>query len=190
MRADEASAAIRARVFGLVAALLVAIAAPNAAHAQSRSLEYAVKANYLVRFAAFVQWPPAAFATATTPVAICVLGPDPFGEALDRAASGQVINGRSIVVRRLARHDRRSGCHILYLGRSDGVDVVEALANVDGEAVLTVTDSARGAERGVVHFAVADNRVRFYIDERAAGRAGLAISSRLLSLALSVTGRS
>jgi hypothetical protein len=53
--------------------------------------------------------------------------------------------------------------------------------------VLVVTDSANGADRGQIHFAIDQNRVRFHVDDAAAKKAGLTISSRLLSLALSVT---
>lgn len=49
--------------------------------------------------------------------------------------------------------------------------------------MLTVTDQAEGAG-GIVNFVLRENRVRFTIDPRAAAENGLAISSKLLSLAL------
>src|SRR5690606_14967017 len=112
------------------------------------TLEYAVKANYLVRFGAFVDWPQRAFDAAADPVVICVVGQDPFGPLLDRAADGQSVNGRPVRVRRLERIGARSGCHIAYLGRTPGQSVDQAVSAVDGEPVLTVTDSMRGSERG------------------------------------------
>jgi hypothetical protein len=61
---------------------------------------------------------------------------------------------------------------------------------VEGTSVLTVTDAARTPNaRGIIHFVVQNDRVRFHIDERAAARNGLSISSKLLSLALSVRHR-
>jgi hypothetical protein len=41
----------------------------------------------------------------------------------------------------------------------------------------------------MIHFVVAQGRVRFHIDEAAAVRSGLTINSRLLALALSVRQR-
>ena len=41
----------------------------------------------------------------------------------------------------------------------------------------------------MIHFVVSDGRVRFHIDQGAAGRGKLVLSSRLLNLALSVRGR-
>ena len=150
--------------------------------AQTR-LEYSVKANYLVRFAAFVEWPSRAFATRQSPVVICVVGRDPFGNALDRAARAQTAYGRSLVVRRPDTADSVAGCHILYVGRGGGDLVPDS-----PRPVLLVTDSGVSAERGMIHFVIDDERVRFHIDLQSASRGGLSISSRLLNLALSVRG--
>jgi len=170
---------------GVLIALLCS--APLAASALSaprpQSLEYSVKANYLVRFAAFVEWPRRSFASARSPVIICIAGRDPFAGALDRAARAQTAHGRSLAVRRPHTAAEAAGCHILYVGRG-GDDVAADAAN----AVLRVTDSSVSAERGMIHFVIDDERVRFHIDLQAASRSGLSISSRLLNLALSVRG--
>jgi hypothetical protein len=52
--------------------------------------------------------------------------------------------------------------------------------------VLTVTDAASSGERGIIHFTVTGGRVRFFIDQAAASRRGMQISSRLLALAVGV----
>jgi len=171
-----------------LACATVTFAAPPVPVAAA-SLEYPVKANYLVKFAAFVDWPSDAFASASSPITVCVLGEDPFGPDLDRAAAAEVVGGRHLLVRRLSRIDSRSGCQLVYLGKSRTESVSEALAALAGAPVLTVTDEARGGDRGVIHFAITGNRVRFHIDDQSAARAHLSISSRLLSLALSVRPR-
>ena len=170
----------------LAAACVLPTAAPAAA--QTRDLEYPVKATYLYNFGPFVEWPARAFEGGR--VNLCVVGADPFGAVLDRAIAGQQIAGRPVTVRRLERVGPGSGCHILYVSGSAKQSTAEALRAVQGTSVLTVTDSARsGDTRGIIHFVVQNNRVRFHIDERAAARNGLGISSKLLSLAISVRGR-
>lgn len=151
--------------------------------AAASSLEFSVKANYLVRFAAFVEWPPRAFANAQAPVVICVAGRDPFGAALDRASRGQTAYGRPLAVRRAVSREAVSGCHILYVGVGAETLATEATGQPD---LLTVTDAATTPARGTIHFVISDARVRFHIDQQAATRSGLAIRSRLLNLALSV----
>lgn len=147
------------------------------------SLEYSVKANYLVRFAAFVEWPEASFADSRSPVVICVAGRDPFDGALERAARAQTAHGRALAVRRPRTAEAASGCHILYVGRGGG-----SLVPAGSRAILLVTDGAVSSDRGMIHFVVSDDRVRFHIDLQAASRGRLSISSRLLNLALSVRG--
>ncbi|HVK81617.1 MAG TPA: YfiR family protein [Verrucomicrobiae bacterium] len=55
--------------------------------------------------------------------------------------------------------------------------------------VLTITDSASGEERGIIHFTFVDNRVRFYVDDASAAASGLNIDPRLLNVALGVRRR-
>lgn len=164
-----------------VAGVLLVLAMP--ATAQTR-LEYSVKANYLVRFAAFVEWQPQAFASAQSPVVICTTGRDPFSGGLETASRGQTAHGRSLVVRRPAAGSL-TGCHILYVGQGS-TEAVTASAGRPG--LLVVTDNAAGPNRGAVHFVVHEGRVRFHIDQSAATRSGLRVNSRLLNLALTVRG--
>lgn len=168
----------------LVLLLALSFGAPTETFGRVRlqsSLEYPVKANYLVRFAAFAQWPEKAFASREAPLVICVLGRDPMGAALDQAARGQTANGRAVAIRRPAG-STLTGCHIAYLGRGAVLPAVQA------EGVLLVTDDAVSARRGAIHFVVVRDRVRFHIDQRVARRAGVELNSRLLSLALTVRG--
>jgi len=166
-----------------LAVLLHAAAAPPAL-AQT-PLEVAVKATDLYKFAAFVDWPPSAFAGPAEPAVVCVAGDDPFGAILDQAVRGQRIGARPIVVMRLDRVERGAPCTILFAAPSRRQPPAEALDRVRGQPVLTVTDDADDpAARGMIDFVLRDGRVRFRIDPRAAERSGLSISSKLLGLAL------
>jgi hypothetical protein len=166
--------------------LMASTAAPSLA-GDAASIEYAVKATYLYKLAPFVEWPAQAFPAPASPLTLCVQGEDPFGAVLDRAVAGQRLGAHPIVVRRLEAVDAGSGCQILYAGGGRRQSAADALRAVHGSAVLTVTDGARGTgARGIIHFVLKDNRVRFDIDGEAASENGLTISSKLLSLALSV----
>ncbi|HEY0051838.1 MAG TPA: YfiR family protein [Caulobacteraceae bacterium] len=179
------------RIAGALPAGLAVIAAVclGAGGAAAQSLEYPVKANYLVRFAAFVTWPPSAFRSPSAPITICVVGQDPFGRALDTAAAGQRVGEHPIVVRRMPRVGRDSGCHIAYLGRNAAQASSAVLTSLNAAPVLTVTDDAVSGDRGVIHFVLAGNRVRFHADQRSAESGGMRVDARLLSLALTVAAR-
>lgn len=155
------------------------------ARAQGGPVALAVKATYLYKFLPFITWPdPAQRFT------LCVVGDDPFGAVLDKALSGQTQNGLPIGLRRMAALRPDSGCQVVFAAGSAAEPVAAILAGLRGKPVLSVTDGARDpASRGIVNFVVAENRVRFEIDERLAQEAGLGISSKLLGLAVMVRAR-
>lgn len=169
-----------------LAVTLPAALGPAATRAQTPSVEHAVKAAYLYKFAPFVSWPPGAMGGPSSPLNVCVMGPDSFGPALVQAARNERMGERSFQPRRLVRVTRGE-CHILYMvGRP--TEVREALAAVRGSPVLTVTDNAGPGPKGVINFVLRDSRVRFEIDLKAAAENGLGISSKLSALAVTTSG--
>lgn len=160
-------------------AIAAALLAPVAARAQVS--DTAVKAAFIPKFARYVTWPQSA--RASGPMAICIIGDDPFGDLINRAASGQQVDGRGFVVKRLASATGASDCAIAVV---DGDRTGETLAALGRQPILTVTDSRNSSQRGIIHFAVVDGRVRFFIDDAQARARGLTISSRLLALAIGV----
>ncbi len=169
-------------------ALLSASLIAGAGAAQPGSLEYAVKANYLYKFAPFVDWPARTFEAANSPFVVCVAGQDPFGETLDLAVRGQTVAGRPVEVRRLQSVSANSGCQVLYIGRLHGQTPADALALVRGAPVLTVTDQNQGSSGGAVEFVLRDGRVRFALDAARAQAGGLTLSSKLQALAVPLKG--
>jgi hypothetical protein len=147
------------------------------------SLEYAVKAAYLIKFVPFIEWPEGVFASATAPITLCILGNDPFGATLDKAAANGA-GGRPIAIRRIAAVEAAAGCQIIY----SGDPLAEPLGTLRDKPVVTVTESGITAG-GVISFVVLDNHVRFDIDDAAAAQGGVRISSKLLELAHVVNRR-
>lgn len=164
----------------------VGLYSASAVAADSTSLEYAVKAAYLYKFGLYVEWPPTAFASPGSALNLCIVGEDPFGATLDEAVKNQVINGRSIVIRRMKTDAQESGCHIMYLGAGDILRTAQNPQAMRSKGVLTVSDMPG---IGIINFVIKDNRVRFDIDEEAAAQSGIGISSKLLDLALTVKPR-
>ena len=170
--------------------IFAAFAFPANAGADELPLETAIKATYLYKFAPFVDWPPTAFATPSSPFQLCILGDDPFGGALEEAVAGQRIGARAIAVLRFKNPRAATGFHILYIGDASARTAVSALDALHGAPVLTVTDLSAGAPtHGVINFIIESNHVRFDIDDAAAARNGLVISSKLLQLAHAVKPR-
>ena len=185
----RAPAAIISRTILLAVAAALLITPAAKAATDDGALEHKVKASYLYKFGEFVHWPPSAFPSPESPVNLCISGNDPFGDILDQAVAGQHITGRPIAIHRLAVVERNSDCHILYIGGSERQSVAEALDTVRGTNMLTVTENADGNAGEIVNFIAQDGHVRFDIDDEAAERNGLTISSKLLQLASSFRRR-
>jgi hypothetical protein len=164
----------------------VAVALLAAVPASAQVSDVAVKAAFIPKFARYVTWPPSAPERTNGQVAICIIGDDPFGDMLIQATAGQQVDGRPFVVKRLSSADGASGCAIAFI---DGARTGQMLAALARQPILTVTDARSGSDRGVIHFAIIDGRVRFFIDNAQAQARGLTISSRLLALAIGVNQR-
>jgi len=170
------------RRMGLLTLLLaLLLAVPAAAQAQTAE-EYDVKAAFLYNFAKFVDWPPAAFPDPNN-LKICVLGDDPFGGSLQTVA-GEQVGSHKLQVVRTDSLSRPAGCQILFISRSERDRIKEILAAVKGSPVLTVGDTQKFADDGVIiNFVLEGSKVRFEINTESADRAGIRISSKLLQLA-------
>ena len=165
--------------------LAAAISLFCAHRAIAASPDDVAKADYLYKFVPFIVWPESAFSAADSPIAICIIGKDPFGPDMDREAEKERIGGRPVVVRHIPLALANSGCHVAYVGGSTEQSVSQALEVLRAQPVLTVSDAATNATgRGIINFVTENGRVRFEIDERAAEQSHLSVSSKLLELAL------
>ena len=146
--------------------------------AQDVPLEYRVKAAYLFNFTKFVEWPEDAIAAAA-PLIICVAAPNPFGAALAEMVVGEQALGHALAVRTV---QQAAGCHVLFV--PEPVNAEPLLRDARAHPVLTVGESPDFLRLGgVISFVVEDGKVRFEINQEAAQRSRLRISSRLLRLA-------
>lgn len=168
---------------GLLALAFVSAGVVGAV-AQDVPLEYRVKAAYLFNFTKFVDWPSEAFASGS-PFTICVAEVSPFGSALATTLAGETVVGRMLAFRVVGND--ASSCHILFVPR--GVSPTPYVRSIRTEPVLTVGESPNFLKQGgMINFVLEDGRVRFEINQEAAARSQLKISSRLLRLAR-VTGQ-
>jgi hypothetical protein len=146
--------------------------------------EYQVKAAFLFNFAKFVEWPAQAFKSADSPVEICVLGPNPFGFSLANAVEGKAVGSRKFVVLEVRDAQQASECQIVFVSAAAWIRSRAVLGDIKKCCVLTVGETEEFiAGGGMINLRLENARVRVEINPDAAARAGLRISSKLLSLA-------
>lgn len=153
------------------------------------SKEYQLKAAFLYNFAKFVEWPARTFATPETPLVIGVFRSNPFGGELEKAVKGRKINGHPIVVTLVPSAAAAKQTQILFVEASQDGKLAELKGALQGAPVLTVGESGSFAKQGgMITFTQQNNSLRFSIDNGAAQKAGMKISSQLQKLALKSGG--
>ena len=150
--------------------------------ADEAPLEYQVKAAFLLNFTRFIEWPPGAFAGAAGPFAICILGTDPFGKALDDIVEGEAVGAHKLTVRRISEAPAPKTCQMLFIGPGEK-EVSRTLETLEPGVLTVGEEDGFARDGGVIEFVLDQRRVRFDINVPAAVRAGLKLSSRLLSVA-------
>jgi hypothetical protein len=174
---------LRAFAFAIVFACIVTAAPRVLAQRAGSVSEYAVKAAFVCKFAAYVEWPPAAFDKPDSPIVIGVLANAAVADEVARAAEGQVVEGRPLAVRRLAAGDPLQGLHVLYVARSHAARSADTMAAVRGKPVLTVTEVENGEASGIINFVIDASKVRFDVAPHLADTSDLRVSARMLGVA-------
>ncbi|BDC50532.1 hypothetical protein F183_A28480 [Bryobacterales bacterium F-183] len=170
--------------FMRILCLLLAIHRPALTGPEMVAEEYQVKGAFLLNFAKFVAWPANAFKTPDDPIVICILGQNPFGPALERAAQSAIAGKRSIQIHTIQTFQQAGSCQIVFASSAERKRVRGLFDALHGEAVLSVGESEGFlAAGGMIAFKLEGEKVRIEINQQAAERAGLRISAKLLSLA-------
>lgn len=178
----------RPRWLARLTAIVLFAGEPAPAYADSRAwieppTELKVTAAFLLNFAGFVEWPPAAFASPADPIVIGIYGTDPFREFIDQLLENEMVCGRPLVVRRFPPGSTPVGCHILFIDETEARNVGPLLERVRRQSILTVSNlSGFTKQGGMIQLITERGRIRFQINQPAAQAAGLTLSSRLLRL--------
>jgi YfiR/HmsC-like len=146
----------------------------------------AVKAAFLHRFAAYVQWPTASV-NPDAPFMIAVLDDVTVVGHLERLLPGLTIHDRRAQVLSISNIDEARDAQILYIGGAHA-GRAQALTNaLKGQPILVVTSHDTGlADGAAINFVQVGRNVRFEVSLPAARANALQINSGLLSVAVRV----
>jgi YfiR/HmsC-like len=166
-----------------VRALMWAALLGVAPHTLAQDLsEYRLKAAFLYNFAVFTEWPAEVGSTLT----LCVHGPNPFGKDIE-GLHGKAVGARRIAVQLDIGADALDQCEILFITAGAITSLPRVLEKLRQKPVLTVADSPGAARQGVaLNMGLAQNKITFEANLKAAQAAKLNLSSKLLRLAVEV----
>ncbi|MES2625663.1 MAG: YfiR family protein, partial [Pseudomonadota bacterium] len=106
--------------FLLSKALLVlfAICSVTRVIAQTDVLESQVKAAFLYKFPAYVEWSSSSFADAASPLVFGILEADAIADELSLLAGDALLINRKVVIKKLRAGDSIDGLNVLFVGQS------------------------------------------------------------------------
>jgi hypothetical protein len=172
----------------LIFAIMILLMARGTILAQTGGAEdYNVEAAFLGNFGKFVEWPQNVFASPDAPIVIGVYGENPFHDSLDDIIHDRTINGHQVIAQSVSINTLQN-CQVLFICPSERKSLPDIIRKLNGACVLTVTENIDPFHSGVmINLVRKNNQVRFEINDAAARRVGLKISSKLLSLATKTT---
>jgi len=171
-------------LLNIIAALcLIACSEVNLQAQEQKAGEYQVKALFLYNFINFVDWPAESSINSSPTINVCVIGEDPFNNALDEIENN-TVKGKKLAIKFYQANEEPKGCHLLFIPASEKRHTARILKSIRDTNMLTVGDTEESARQGsVIGFYIEQRKVRFAINIEAAKRAGLKISAKLLKLA-------
>jgi YfiR/HmsC-like len=144
-----------------------------------------VKAAFLYNFAGYVEWPKDE--QPGDAIIVGIVGDDEMVAELRRIVPGRTVQNRPVSVRAVRGTDELARVDILFIGQSESARLPQLVRAARQRPVLIVTDAENGLEQdSMINFVLADSRVRFEVSPANAERAGLKLSSRLLSVAFRI----
>jgi hypothetical protein len=159
--------------------------------AEPPTSEYQVKAAFLINFPKYAEWPAEAFAETNSPIIIATLGETKVTAELQKLIPGRTVNGREIVLKSLATGEEPGVCHILFISAAGQQQSPGLLAKLNPTGILTVGESDGFLESGgILNLARRDQRIGLEVNLAAASISRIKISSKLLTLANVVKGKS
>ncbi len=165
--------------------LLIGAVALVGASASAQFDEHGVKAAFVRNFTTFVTWPAEVLSPGGT-TTVCVMNERELTIRLSQLA----VTSPRIRVRPVSGLPDLEGCHVAVVPVGDVAHVRDIEAQNLGRGLLTIAEADGDAPTGaVIGMFVANNRVGFDVDLESADRAGVQVSSKLLSLARRVHAR-
>lgn len=182
---DPGMSLVASRLRVLVRSLAAVLLVGTFHSAQAQFSEFQIKAERICSFARFVEWPSRKFVSPGSPFVIGVFGTDAISDFLREALQNRQIKDRQVVIKHIQTKEELSGCHVLFISRSERDRLSSVLGAVRREGVLTVGETDNFLDRGgIINLVNIGGSIRFQVNLSAAKRERLTISSKLLQLAI------
>ncbi|MEX1669925.1 YfiR family protein [Zhongshania guokunii] len=155
------------------------------AYADNSELEYRVKSAFLFNFTKFIEWPVAEIPRSE--FVMCVAGNPQLHNKLIETVGTKQNNGKPIQFTIIKHPGEAQYCQMVFLGFPERERLGDWIGAMSDLAVLTVSDEQDFINLGgMIQFVIIDGKIRFDINQSAANRSSIKMSSKLLGLARNV----
>lgn len=145
-------------------------------------VQYDVYAGFMLHFGKFVQWPAE---QSSGDFVIGVVGDQAIKSKLEGLASTKNINGRKIVIRKVAGVGDLEGCHVLFVSKGEATKITTYYSSTKTHKILLVSEGDGNLSKGsVFNFIEKDGKIRFEYSQSEAEAHGLKVSADLVKLAI------
>jgi len=160
--------------------LLATVGLPGMAFSQQAD-ENTTKAALVYNFARYTDWPTES--SKQENLRACVLGDDELFNAF-QSVDGRKIGKQHFQVIEFAFTDAPSQCDLIYFGLRDRRQIALLLSKIPHLPILTVGELPDFTDHGgIINLYQSAGKIRFEVSIKAAKKAHLTISARLLQLA-------
>ncbi len=162
--------------------LIILITLITGSQAFAIGADYKLKAAYIYQFTKFTHWSADAFEGDDSPIRICVLGRNPFGNSLDGFTSRK-SQDRYLSVEYLSSLKNITHCQLVFISKSEEKRLPQILRRISRLPVLSVSDMDGFTRRGgIIGFVPRKRKVGIEINVGASRKAKVMLSSKLLEV--------
>ena len=148
--------------------------------------EYEVKAGELYYLISYTDWPADSLPPDAPTITVGLLGAVPFADGIKAVLERKIVQGRRLLVKRLASPQAAAQCQVVFIGASERSRLPAIFEALKARPVLTVGEVDGFVQRGGVVNLLAgpDNTVVMQVNRAVAQHARLTLSSQFLKLKL------
>jgi hypothetical protein len=164
--------------------MILGFALAIAAGAATADQEHLVKAAFIANFIKFIEWPD--LGRDNVKFVVGIYGADDFDTAIDQALAGKSVSGHPIVIQQIHSESEMKACRLVVCNTESAERIAKLTKACASGTVLVGEGEDFAKDGGDIGLVVVASRVRFDINLDTARKAGVTISSKLLSLARTV----
>ncbi|MEM9981881.1 MAG: YfiR family protein, partial [Bacteroidota bacterium] len=160
----------------------VSLSTVQAQAARKINKNYLYYPVYIYNFCKYIQWPEQG-----NEIVIGVLGNSAIIPQLQRMAYIKSNPNMRFIIKRFNDEKSIGYCHVLFLPNTYNVDIKQLYRNLQGKNILFITEDQRFIRKySCINFITVRGKPLFQMNTTQMSKAKLAVSNKLLSLAIVV----